>query len=406
MKEPPKKAPKDETELAQQRKFTYQKNKINQEKEIEEEIQRELEVSRLRRTQAEQEKDKRPVIYHHTRYIEKPRYLEENPITPYDRTATYDAVNRSVHQYQNIDDSYYVQQRPERVERVTERQYAPGVAEVDTRRSARLAGDITGRSYVNPNYQAAGEISNSRRTGEGYVSREPGTAPTRTLQVPQAEYQRATQGVGSGRGVSASPRRTGWEAEGRAQERYGGGSAGYAGGSAGFGGGSAGYGGGSAGYTGGGAGYAGGGEGYGAEGAGYGGGSTVYGGGGAGYGGTSAGYPGGASGYGAGSAGVGTGLASQDRYTAGVGGRGEGDFGVGSGGNRAAGRTTSAVREEAKTVGDKRGESPRSYHSNQRMNPDRRSGNLQDKNQLQRAAGVTRGRIDDSDDSDDDSEDI
>ena len=398
VKEAPKPPPRDETELAQRKKFTYQKNKIDQEREIEEEIQRELEVSRLRRTQVEQEKDKRPVIYHHTRYIEKPRYVEENPITAYDRTATYDAVNRSVHQYQNIDDSYYVQQRPERVERVIDRQYAPGVGEVDSRRTGRVTGDVTGRSYVNPNYQATGEVSNSRRTGEGYVSREPITAPARVLQVPQAEYQRA-QGVGSGRGVSASPRRTGWDAaEGRAQDRYGGGSAGYGAGSAGYGGGSATYGGGGAGYSGGGgAGYSGSGEGYGAEGTGYGGGS-------AGYGGTSAGYPGGASGYGAGSAGVGTGLASQDRYAAGIGGREEAD--IGSGGIRAAGRTTSAAREEAKVSADKRGESPRSYHSNQRMNQDRRSGDLQNRNQLQRATGARKANLNDSGDSDDDSDDI
>lgn len=170
---------KEQTEVQQRKKFAYTKNEYDQEKEIEAEIQRELEVSRLRKT-----KDERPIVYHHTRYIEKPRYVEEAGIEIHNRTATYDAVNRSASKYQHIDDSYYLQQqKPERIERVVERTYAPGVIEIDSRRT----GSASRKSRVNPLYQADMGGGNSRRTGEAYVSREQVNAPNRYLELPGSQ---------------------------------------------------------------------------------------------------------------------------------------------------------------------------------------------------------------------------
>ena len=174
-----KEIPRDETELAKRKKFAYQKHEYDQEREIEEEIQRELEMSRMRKTQVQEEKSQRPVIYHHTRYVEKPRYLEERDVKSVERTATYDAVNRSGSKYQNINDSYYIEQRPSRVERVVERTYNPGVRQS---RSTNMR-----KSYVNPMYQTEGEVNQaSRVTSGGYVSKEMGHVSPRRLEVPYA----------------------------------------------------------------------------------------------------------------------------------------------------------------------------------------------------------------------------
>ena len=203
MIEKPKPAPKDDTAVAQRKKFAYTKNEYDQEKEIEADIQRELEMSRVRKTEAL--RNKPPVIYHHTRYIEKPRYVEEANLTPYERTATYDAVNRSTHNYQHIDDSYYLQQRPERVERVVERDYNPGVTQIDSRRSPRSRSG----TYVNPQYQADAAVSPnaaSRRSGEGYVSREQVVSSSRHMSTAGGAQGHQTspfaakrEGLGSGR---------------------------------------------------------------------------------------------------------------------------------------------------------------------------------------------------------------
>jgi hypothetical protein len=183
--ESPAPKPRENTELQQRKKFAYTKNEIDQEKEIEDEIQRELEISRIRRTDAAKEKAQRPVVYHHSRYIERPRYVEETNMGVYDRTATYDAVNRGSRQYQHIDDSYYMKDRPEAVTRVEERVYNPGVTEVDERRS-RFTG--ARKSYVNPQYQAEMDAEmGHRKSGEGYVSREVNKGSPRMLEVPRSE---------------------------------------------------------------------------------------------------------------------------------------------------------------------------------------------------------------------------
>ena len=188
--------PREETELQQRKKYTYTKHKIDQEKEIEDEIQRELQASRVRRTDVAREKKERPVVYHHTRYIEKPRIVEEQDIGVYDRTATYDAINRGTRKYQHLDDSYYVQQRPERVERVVETVYEPPVIETAERRLPRSASR---KSFVNPNYLAEDvAYQTSRRSGEGYVSRE---APRTTVRevVTHQSVDRSPRVASSGR---------------------------------------------------------------------------------------------------------------------------------------------------------------------------------------------------------------
>ena len=93
-----------------------QKQKIDQEKEIKDEIQRELERSRIRRTESRAEKEKRNVITHHPRYVESTREHEKDFIDPFYRGATYDVVNRNLNQYPEVDDSYIIQNKPERVE--------------------------------------------------------------------------------------------------------------------------------------------------------------------------------------------------------------------------------------------------------------------------------------------------
>lgn len=176
--------PVERTEVRQEKKFTYTKNKIDQEREIDNEIQRELELSRMRKTETVREKNERPVVYHHSRYIEKPRLVEEQNMGVYDRTATYDAINRSARQYHHIDDSYYVQQRPEKVERVVETVYTPGVTRIDERRSRSPAHALR-KSYVNPQYQADYEVD--RRSGEGYVSAEMGRSTAKHIEVPRGQ---------------------------------------------------------------------------------------------------------------------------------------------------------------------------------------------------------------------------
>lgn len=173
---------KEETELEKQKKYTYTKKKVDQEREIEDEIQRELMVSRQRRTDAAYEKKERPVVLHETRYIERPRVVEEQNIGVYDRTATYDAINRSDRQYQHIDDSYYVQQRPSRVERVVEQTYEPGVVETNERRRSVSRGRGT---YVNEKYRADGLGSPARTSNIGYVSREMPRSTVREIATNQ-----------------------------------------------------------------------------------------------------------------------------------------------------------------------------------------------------------------------------
>ena len=193
--------------MEQRKKFTYTKNVVNQEREIENEIQRELNLSRIRKTDTVRERNERPIVYHETRYIEKPRLVEEQNMGVYDRTATYDAVNRQSKKYHHIDDSYYVQQNPQRVERVVETVYQPGVVRVDERRS-RSPGHALRKSYVNPQYQAEYEVDDGRsvayvsnpqyqtsyvvddrRSGEGYVSREVDRSPVRHIEVPRGQVR-------------------------------------------------------------------------------------------------------------------------------------------------------------------------------------------------------------------------
>jgi hypothetical protein len=203
----PRPQPREVDEVQQRKKFTYTKNEINQEREIENEIQRELNLSRVRKTETVRDRSERPVVYHHSRYIEKPRLVEEQNMGVYDRTATYDAVNRTSKKYHHVDDSYYVQQNPERIERVVETVYQPGVTRLDERRS-RSPGNALRKSYVNPQYQAEYEVddgrsgayvgnpqyqtsyqADDRRSGEGYVSREVDRSPIRQIEVPRGQVQ-------------------------------------------------------------------------------------------------------------------------------------------------------------------------------------------------------------------------
>jgi hypothetical protein len=188
----PKPVVKDDEKYVEKTETTYRKKVIDQEKEIEAEIERELRNSRVRKTEIIQEKEKRPIVYHHTRYIERPRYVEEVEFNRMADTATYDAVNRSPGRYEHMRDSYYVeQQRPSRVERVVERSYEPGVRETRMTRSGNFR-----KSYVAPGYDA--EIEDRRilrKTGEGYVSREIGNVSPRLMEVPYSrdvQQQRAS----------------------------------------------------------------------------------------------------------------------------------------------------------------------------------------------------------------------
>jgi len=143
-----------------------QKQKVDQEKEIEDEIQRELERSRIRRTESKADKEKRNVITHHPRYVESTREHDKEYIDPYYRGATYDVVNRNINQYPEVDDSYIIQSKPERVERFTERNFNPGVAEVDTRAKARSP---LRKSTVNPQYRDEYNVAaGDSRVGPGY----------------------------------------------------------------------------------------------------------------------------------------------------------------------------------------------------------------------------------------------
>ena len=90
------------------------------------------------------------MITHHPRYVESTREHEKDFIDPYYRGATNDVINRNLNQYPEVDDSYIIQNKPERVERFTERNYNPGVTEIDTRTQARSP---LRKSSVNPQYR-------------------------------------------------------------------------------------------------------------------------------------------------------------------------------------------------------------------------------------------------------------
>lgn len=132
----------EEPEPRPTKQFVYEKKEIDQEEEIEREIQKELERSRIRKTETREEKEKKNVVVHHPRSIESNRRYEEGYLDPYYRGATYDVVNRSPHKYQDLDDSYVIKQHPERVSRVVQKEYAPGIVEVNSRPS-RIVKETT-----------------------------------------------------------------------------------------------------------------------------------------------------------------------------------------------------------------------------------------------------------------------
>ena len=104
-----KSQPREEPDLEKVRKTRYTIRQKDQEQEIEEDIQRELARSRQIRNQQAREKKERPIVYHEARYIQQPRYVEEQNIGVYPRTATYDAINRGDSKYQQdtyIDRAY------------------------------------------------------------------------------------------------------------------------------------------------------------------------------------------------------------------------------------------------------------------------------------------------------------
>lgn len=190
----PKPIVKEETDIDRQKKYTYTKRKVDQEQEIENEIERELRVSRSRRTLAAQEKRDRPVVQHETRYIERPRIIREENIGLSNKHATYDVVEKDDHQYKNFDDSYYVQQRPSRVERVVERTYNTGVVNPDDRRRSASRGRST---YVNERYRADGLGSPPRTGSMGYVSRELPRETVKEVITHQQHYEGSPRIVGT-----------------------------------------------------------------------------------------------------------------------------------------------------------------------------------------------------------------
>ncbi|CAI2375735.1 unnamed protein product [Moneuplotes crassus] len=166
----------------------------NHEKEIEEDIKKELEISRNRRSIRED----KPVVVHETRYIERPRLVEEKNIGVYDRTATYDTINRVDRNYQHIDDAHYGQQRPSG--RIIERIYEPETVEVVERRSvSRGRPQSTGRrsTYVNEKYKADYVTSPNRLSNMGYVNREVPREVVRQTITRDEDYEREPRAIGT-----------------------------------------------------------------------------------------------------------------------------------------------------------------------------------------------------------------
>jgi hypothetical protein len=177
-----------------------QKQKIDQEKEIEDEIQKELERSRVRRTESKADKEKRNVITHHPRYIESTREREKEVIDPYYRGATYDVVNRNINQYPEVDDSYVIQTKPERVERFAERNYNPPVSDADTRVQARSP---LRKSAVNPQYRDEYNVApGESRVGSGYRQDAAGYGSGRNAPRPTSG-ERYVDGGYAGEGYPA-----------------------------------------------------------------------------------------------------------------------------------------------------------------------------------------------------------
>lgn len=109
----------------------------------------------MRRTTNIREKEERKhIIEHQPRYLETNRTVEQEfHLAPYDRVTNYDLVNRKVHEYQDIDDSYVVRQKGARVSNAVVREYRPGEYEMATRQSRK--------SVVNPAYQAEGYVEST-----------------------------------------------------------------------------------------------------------------------------------------------------------------------------------------------------------------------------------------------------
>jgi hypothetical protein len=185
------------------KQFAIVKREIDQEDAINADIQREIERSNLRRTENLRQKEERKIVEHHPRYVESNRTVEEEfNLAPYDRVTNYDLVNRQVHGYQDIDDSYIVKQRASKVANVFERDYAPGTYQVENRRPDRN----TRKSIVNNTYLA-----------NDYV--EPAGAQNRyetSYVQPQARIQTSSQVEG---GSSRAVMRSG--SGGRIEEELG-----------------------------------------------------------------------------------------------------------------------------------------------------------------------------------------
>ena len=122
-----------------------EKRKVDEE-EINAEIQKEIDRSKVRRTQVQQ-KEERKVIEHQPRYLETEQNVQkEFNMRPKERVTTYDVVNPKVHEYQDIDDSYIVRNpdpRQVRTTNITEPQYRPSRVPRPSR-----------KSVINPAYHA------------------------------------------------------------------------------------------------------------------------------------------------------------------------------------------------------------------------------------------------------------
>ena len=142
--------PKEEIVAVPQKKYVYEKHKVNQEDEIEREITKELQRSKLR--QAERKSN---VIQHNPRYVESDRYAYEGErVSPYRREATYDVVGRTTQEVvRPVADAYIVQRRPEEIVRVVERKYDAGATSIVSPREVGYRKSASRKSFVNPNYR-------------------------------------------------------------------------------------------------------------------------------------------------------------------------------------------------------------------------------------------------------------
>ena len=103
-----------------------EKRHIDQEDEINDEIEREIEKSRIRRAHNRRQKEQRNIVEHHPRYVETNRQVEEDyDLPPYDRYSTYDVVDPAARS-QNLNESYIARRGENRVTNTQNVEYPRG----------------------------------------------------------------------------------------------------------------------------------------------------------------------------------------------------------------------------------------------------------------------------------------